>query len=291
MANKSLHLIGYAYGGGGADPKTGDGPKVMQSSPYLLNSQINYLWDAMLMPSQQNKEIEQSITNICKELALTVSSVVRQKNPCVVIGGDHTCAIGTWSGVYDAYHSQGDVGLIWIDAHMDAHTPETSESGRIHGMPLAVILGAGNHDLVSILHDKPKCKPENVCLIGVRSFEGGEADFLKSQGIRIYYMDEVLKRGCKEVMEEAIAYVNKNTIGFGVSLDLDSIDPMDAPAVAVPEDRGIHSKDLLAALPTVFSDSRLIATEIVEFDPARDIDHKTEKMIVSLLELLNHVHN
>lgn len=283
-----LHLIGYAYGGGGADPYTGEGPNVIKHSTYLLTSNINCLWDAMLMPSQRNGDIEQTITQLCNELAVRVSNLVQQKQSFVVIGGDHTSAIGTWSGVHNAVHQQGDIGLIWIDAHMDSHTPQTSQSGRLHGMPLAVILGFGYQGLVNILQGKPKIKPQNVCLMGVRSFEAGEAEFLNRHHVRIYYMDEVLRRGFDEVMNEAIEYVNQKTIGFGVSLDLDGIDPLDAPAVAVPESDGIHSKDLLAALPAAFSHPRFIAAEIVEFDPVRDIDHKTEKLIVSLLEILNH---
>jgi arginase len=209
----------------------------------------------------------------------------KHKRTCV-IGGDHSCALGTWSGVYDAYHQQGDIGLIWFDAHMDAHTPETTPSGHIHGMPVAALLGFGYPTLTSIAKDAPKFKPQNVCYIGVRSYESGEAELLKKLNVKVYYMEEVLRRGFQEILQEAVYHVSQHTVGYGLSLDLDGIDPRDAPGVDVPEPNGVRAEDLMLALPMITNDPRLLLTEIVEFDPTRDRDRMTEKLFAALIEIL-----
>lgn len=291
MTDLNFRLLGYSCGIAGADIHAGDGPVVIsQSGLFQDMSRQGYpfTWEAMITAqNDQTAQIEKRVSLVCHALAKEVSRLAAAQVPFGVIGGDHTCAIGTWSGVYDAVHEKGDFGLIWIDAHMDSHTPDTSLSGRIHGMPLACLLGEGYEGLKTILHAEPKLKPENVCLIGVRSFEDGEAAFLKHKNVRIYYMTEVKQRGIAAVLEEAVDHVSKNTIGYGISLDLDGIDPLEAPAVDVPEPDGIHVKDLIPALTAISSDPRLITTEIVEFDPTRDKDRLTEKIVVSLLQILH----
>lgn len=291
MLKDKFHLIGYACGVAGADSHTGDGPLVIQKSSLLLelqNQGYTCLWDAMIHPNTSNSlTITEIISQTCEELAAAVAESIRKQRPLTVIGGDHTCAIGTWSGVYDAMHTKGDIGLIWIDAHMDSHTPETSDTGRIHGMPVACLLGYGYPSLTTILNKAPKIKPENICLIGIRSFEQGEADLLERLNVRVYYMSEVKKRGFDTVLKEAVSHVSAHTIGYGLSLDIDAIDPGEAPGVDVPEPDGIQVKDLLKGLTEIVSDAKLIATEIVEFDPSRDRDQSTEKVIVSLLEIIH----
>lgn len=290
MLENSLYLIGYASGIAGVDSNVGKGPLVLQSSPFLPTSKqgFSFHWDAMIRPSSKTlSQADDVVRKPCEELAKKVSELTRKQQSFVVIGGDHTCAIGTWSGVYDALHEKGEIGLIWIDAHMDSHTPNTSESGRIHGMPLACLLGQGYASLTHILHQAPKFKPQHVCLIGVRSFEQGEAELLKQLNVRIYLMEEVKERGFVTVLNEAVKCISANTIGYGLSIDLDSIDPLEAPGVDVPEPDGIHAKDLLTGLSGIASDPKLITTEIVEFDPSRDKEQITEKLIVSLLEVIH----
>lgn len=287
---KQLHLVGCASGVAGADIHSGDGPIILQNSPYLAQlteSGHSYQWGNVFRVNAESpgQRIDESVSQVCRDLAKDVSRLTREKAFFSVIGGDHSCAIGTWSGVYDALHQQGEIGLIWIDAHMDSHTPETSESGRIHGMPLAVLLGYGYPTLTSILHQAPKIKPENLCLIGVRSYEAGEAALLKRLNVRVFMMSEVLERGFSAVMQEAIERVSKNTIGYGLTLDIDSIDPMDAPGVDVPEANGIRVDQLRQGLQLAAVDPKLIATEIVEFDPSHDKNHTTEKLVVDVLQI------
>ena len=292
MAGDKLHLIGYASGAAGANPHCGEGPLVIQQSSFLsalTNAGMAIQWEAMIHPavlSTSVLRIDEIVQQLCEALAKKVSVLVSQKQFLVVIGGDHTCAIGTWSGVYDAVHQEGDIGLIWIDAHMDSHTPETSESGRLHGMPLASLMGYGYPTLTSILHYGPKLKPENICLIGVRSFERGEAELLKRLNVRVYLMEEIKERGLSIVIQEAADRIRSQTVAYGLSLDLDSIDPKEAPGVGVPEPDGIHGGDLLSSLSSLVADPKLAAMEIVEFDPERDRDQITEKLIIRFLEML-----
>lgn len=270
-----LNLIGYASGVAGVDPETGRGPSVIQRGG-------DYQWAAMIHPRSYTS-IPDVVSQACGELAAVVSELCREQKPFCVIGGDHTSAIGTFSGVFDAVHEKGELGLIWIDAHMDSHTPETSESGRLHGMPLACLLGYGNPGLTHILHHAPKVKPENLCLVGVRSFEKGEAELLRRLNVRIYFMKEVKERGFVSVMKEAVRHVSAHTIGYGVSLDLDVMDPEESPGVGVPEKNGVNTEDLLKIWPELMRDPKLLGSEIVEFDPSRDNQQRTEKLIISLL--------
>lgn len=287
--NKTVHLVGSASGIAAADAGCWEGPLVLEHSEHLKkamsNHQINYLWEAMLQPNRE--EGMQSplavVTKHCQDLADIVSELVHKKAFFTVFGGDHSCAIGTWSGVHNQIKHQGDLGLIWIDAHMDSHTPETSETGNIHGMPLACLLGYGHPELVNISDSAPKIKPEHVCVIGARSYEKGEQELLRRLNIRTYFMDEVNQRGLDAILLEAIEIVNKGTIGYGITIDIDSIDPNEAPGTGVGEPDGLSAKELCNALKHISNDKRLIGSEIVEFDPHRDKNQKTEKIAVQLL--------
>ncbi|HEX4044726.1 MAG TPA: arginase [Gammaproteobacteria bacterium] len=289
MKSYQLPLIGYASKLAGPDLHCDEGPVVLQQSPYLaqlVEQGIQPLWQ-MITPGLTQGRKDKMVREMCERLAAAVVKLAKQHQYFTVIGGDHACAIGTWSGMYDVYHTQGELGLIWVDAHMDSHTPETSESGRIHGMALAALLGFGYDTLTTVLHDAPKLKPENVCLVGVRSFEQGEAALLARLGVRIYFMEEVRQRGVSVVLREAVQGVSQHTIGYGISLDLDSLDPEDAPGVDVAEPAGLRAADLLVSLAELAQDPRLLATEIVEFDPSRDKSQQTEQLIVKLLTVLS----
>ena len=290
MKDSKFYLIGCSSGVAGADIHSGDGPIKIRNSEYLsrlTNLDVDYEWKAMVSASEaKDRSLDEMVAEPCLALAKAVLPLVQNEQSLCVVGGDHSCAIGTWSGVAEALKSKGDIGLIWFDAHMDSHTPETSESKLIHGMPLACLLGHGFSTLTSILHDQPKLKAENVCLIGVRSYESGEAEFLRRMNVRIFFMDEVKEKGFNAVAREAIAHVSRHTVGYGLSLDIDGIDPNDAPGVDVPEADGVSAEDFCVGLKTLVADPRLIATEVVEFDPTRDVDHKTEKLVTDILGII-----
>lgn len=282
--HRSLSLVGYASGIGGAEAGSVDAPSVMQQSPYLAalaGQGLQLEWSTIVnTPTEKNASKLSLVTQQCTQLAQAVASLVQQKKFFTVIGGDHTSAIGTWSGVSSV---APDFGLIWVDAHMDSHTPETTQSGNLHGMPLASLLGQGENSLVKLMGHAPKIKPQNVCLIGIRSYEQGEVDLLNRLNVRVFYMDEVKQRGLSTVFAEAIQIVTKNTANYGITIDIDSMDPNDAPGTGVAEPGGIAANDLYQALTTVAQDTRLLGAEIVEFDPHRDHNQLTEKLIARLI--------
>jgi hypothetical protein len=156
-------------------------------------------------------------------------------------------ATGTWSGAAAALRPRGALGLLWIDAHMDAHRPHTSPSGNLHGMPLACLLGHGEPALAT-LAGAPALAPAHVCLVGVRSYEAEEAQLLEQLGVRVFLMDEVRRRGLPAVLREAHAVVTRGTAGFGVTLDVDAVDPQEAPGVGTPAPGGLRAGSLLAEL-------------------------------------------
>jgi arginase len=286
MIHKSLYMLGYASGMGGASSGSADGPLVIQDSPYtstLKNEGIHLVWDKIFQPSTSSNTVLSKVSELCNDLAQSTSTLTKEKKPFVVLAGDHTSAIGTWSGVSTAKRKEGDLGLIWIDAHMDSHTPDTSPTGNLHGMPVACLLGYGEKSLTTIGDELPKIKPENICIIGARCYEPGEENLLKSLGVKIFYMDEVRERGIKTILAEAVDQVTQHTTGYGISIDIDSMDPKDAPGTGVAEPDGIIANELCEALSGLGKDSRLAGIEIAEFDPSRDDEHKTEKLVIKLI--------
>jgi len=287
-ATKKISVIGAASCLGAQDYRCETGPLVLRSQgliSHLQKSGYEVSWRQFVEPYHpvsDDKKIT-TIANYCNGLANYVREIARERSFIAILGGDHSVAIGTWAGMYQAISLRGRMGLIWIDAHMDSHTSETSPSGAIHGMPLATLLGRGEPELTNIGVDGPTLLPEHVCLVGVRSFETEEIDLLTQLGVRIFFMDEIKQRGLAAVIQEAERIVNSGTVGFGVSIDLDVIDPRDAPGVGSPEPDGLHGEELVNSLSLLKHDPRLLAIEIVEFNPIRDKADRTAKLAMDLL--------
>lgn len=286
----SLALIGYASGIAANDPGCAEGPLQLQNhalEQQLSKQHLPSHWRTMLVSRSGNKDDRlQRVVELNTELAAITFDLIQQNKRFAVLGGDHSCAIGTWSGVAAALAQQQPeygLGLIWIDAHMDSHTFETTATGNIHGMPLAALLGYGDTSLTHISMSRPKVDPKRVVLIGIRSFETEEEKLLQRLGVRIYNMEAIAKQGLDSVFSEAIAYVKENSLRFGVSLDLDSIDPFDAPGVGVPEANGISGENLCQVLSQLRQEVSLIGVEVVEYNPYHDKADKTEKLIKEIL--------
>ena len=282
---QQIHFIGANSCWGAQIRTCEEGPDQLKNAG-LLEVLPHATWES-LYPSkrfaQENVPLSISLPLIIdfnERLRNAVQKTLERKELPIIIGGDHSIAVGTWSGV--AAHIAKPMGLLWIDAHMDAHTPETSPSGAWHGMPLAALLGHGEKAWV-----KPIIKPENLCLIGTRSFEAGEQALLKRLNVRIYEMAEVKKRGFKAVLAEATQHICKHTAGYGISLDVDVVDPIDAPGVGSPEQGGIRGKELLEGLHGVLKDPRLKAFEMVEFNPTLDSQEKTAHLCIQILKGLS----
>ena len=213
-----------------------------------------------------------------------IKNIVRHGSFPVVIGGDHACAMGTWSGVISEFEAEENFGLIWVDAHMDAHTIETSPSKAYHGMPLAHLLGAGEEEFYEIGSPKRKINPKHLCLIGIRSFEKEEQKLLETLGVRIFYMHEIRKRGFDAVWKEAVEIVNKGTKGFGVSIDLDAFDPSEAPATGSLEKGGLLAGEIMPAFQKISKMNNFRALEIAEFNPTLPGKIKTLDLMESILQ-------
>ncbi|MFZ0218730.1 MAG: arginase [Candidatus Aquirickettsiella sp.] len=285
----SLSLIAYASGIAANNVACAEGPLQLQHhalEQQLSEQHLRSHWQAVLVSDNANKKDKLSrVVELNTELAAITFDLIQQNKRFAVLGGDHSCAIGTWSGVAAALAQQqnAELGLIWIDAHMDSHTFETTVTGNIHGMPLAALLGYGDTSLTHISIPRSKIDPKRLVLIGTRSFEAAEERLLQRLGVRIYNMEALEKRGLDTVLAEAIAYVKENSLGFGVSLDLDAIDPFDAPGVSVPEVGGISGENLCHVLKQLCHESSLLGVEVVEYNPYHDKNRKTERLIKEIL--------
>jgi arginase len=271
----AARLIGAAIGVGGPDRGTALAPSRLRAGGLgvrLAARGANVHWGEILVPPRgfPNPAV---FEDFWSALALEVKATLRDRQFPVVIGGDHSCAVGTWRGVAAAY--EGPVGLVWIDAHMDAHTRTTSPSGNVHGMPLAHLLGewGGPRALA----------PGHVCLIGIRSFEPEEEALLERLGVRVYRMDEVRARGLDAVMGEALAIATTGTRAFGVSLDVDAVDPQDAPGVSTPAAAGLAPGALLRALRLAAAAPGFAALEVVEYNPVVDLQGRTAELVADAL--------
>ncbi len=220
------------------------------------------------------------IVRVNEELAQTVTSVMEKGRFPLVLGGDHSIAIGTIAGVS---RLQKRTGVIWFDAHGDLNTAETSPSGNIHGMPLAASLGWGHPDLTNCAGDGPKISPEHVALIGVRSLDEGEKRAIQENGIHVFTMHEIDRMGMAKVVEEALHIVTNGTDGVHLSLDLDGIDPNEAPGVGTPVAGGVTYRESHLALEIISQADVLTSAEFVEVNPILDVENKTAKVAVALI--------
>lgn len=234
-------------------------------------------------PTLDKKAKLNNIIDFNQRLASSIVQTIATDIFPVVIGGDHSIAMGTWSGVVDALDAYEDFALIWLDAHLDAHTPETSLSDAIHGMPVAHLLGFGERKLAELLDTRPKIRPEHFIYFGIRSFEQVEMDFIRSLGIRIYDIREINANGFKRLFKEVIDNLSGQVLHFGLTIDLDAFDPSDAPGVGSPEKNGLFKKDVLPALRGLARNTKLAAVEIAEFNPVLDEKNKTQQLVSEML--------
>lgn len=232
----------------------------------------------------QNPDIKlknlKAVTCVNKELAAKVDEVAQRGNFPLVLGGDHSIALGTLAGISKHYQN---LGVIWYDAHGDLNTADTSPSGNIHGMPLAASIGLGHPDLVGIGGYMPKVKPENIVIIGARALDEGEKLLIKEKGIKVYTMHEIDRLGMTKVMEETIAYLKDRTDGVHLSLDLDGLDPHDASGVGTPVIGGISYRESHLAMEMLAEANVITSAEFVEVNPILDEKNKTASVAVALM--------
>ncbi|NTV70826.1 MAG: arginase [Azonexaceae bacterium] len=279
-----IRIIGAASGIGAQDRACEDGPVAFHRSQAWHELEHHPLIDwgkTLFAPQGDGASITGRIAALCRNLADEVALTLDASEFPVVIGGDHSVAIGTWSGVARA--ATEPVGLLWIDAHLDSHTPETSYSGAIHGMPLACLLGRGDKRLLNIGLDGTQISAAHTVVLGPRSYEPEELEFLQRMQVRIIDSDEIDRRGFAACLDEAIAIVASAPAGFGVTLDLDAIDPRLAPGVGSPEPDGLVVHDVVEAMRRIGGLPGLKALEIVEYNPDRDRHGTTAGLISDLI--------
>jgi ornithine--oxo-acid transaminase len=281
MSAHAIHLIGAASGIGAPDMNCAEAPgrvRARLAAHGKLDGKLT--WHKTLRARSARRS---ALATFVRQLARNVRISLAGGSRFVVVGGDHACALGTWSGAAAALKQQGPLGLVWVDAHMDAHTPQTSPSGNAHGMPLAYLLGAGTGALAR-LDKRATLSPAHVCLIGVHSFEPAEEALLARLGVRVYRIDEIRERGMAAVLQEALAQVQAGTAGFGVSIDLDAIDPQEAPGVTTPAAGGLRAEEVVDVLRAAAERPGFIGAEIAEFNPPLDRDGRTGALVERLID-------
>jgi arginase len=203
----------------------------------------------------------------------------------LLLGGDHSIAVGTISGIAAFARGQGArVGVLWIDAHGDINTPDTSPSGNIHGMPLAVVLGYGPPELTSIGGPPPKVDPANVALVGIRSLDAGEKKRLKETGVQVHTMADIDRHGVHRVMKKAISQATDGTDFVHVSMDLDAVDPAVAPGVGTPVKGGLDYREAHLVMELIADAGVMSSLELVEVNPILDQHNASAEFAVELVQ-------
>ncbi len=289
LARRTVEIIGVGSGAGARIRGCGNGPAVLRArglEGWLRAEGLQTAWCDTVVPESDGDDQASTlgvVAETCDDLSGKVEGALSRHALPVVLGGDHSCAIGTWSGAARYLRRDGPLGLVWIDAHMDSHTPRTSASGTWHGMPLACLLGHGEPGLTAIAGAAPAVAPRHVCLIGVRSFEWGEQELLQRLGVRVIYMGEVEDRGIDAALDEALRIAGAATAGIGLSIDLDAVDPIEAPGVGSPEGGGIAAGALIRALHRVSRQTAFTGVEIAEYNPELDRGGVTAELVCDLL--------
>lgn len=225
-----------------------------------------------------------AILAVCRELERRVHAAARAGSLPITLGGDHSLAIGSVAGVAHACRDEGrKLGLIYVDAHADINTPQTSPSGNVHGMPLAHILGMGDKSFGRLGGFSPKAEARNVCLLGLRDVDRREAKNLRRSGIRIFSMKEIDRFGLGTAMEQAIDISSDGTAGFHLSFDIDAVDPAGAPGTGVPKRGGLTYRESHLLMELAADSERLLGLDLVEVNPLEDTQNATAELAVELV--------
>jgi len=220
----------------------------------------------------------------CERLGELVAQTLADGKAPLVLGGDHSVAVGTVAGVSRFFRDNGrKIGLLWIDAHPDMNTPQSSPSGNVHGMPLACCVGVGPDSLAGMFGFAPKVDPANVALVGIRDVDLLERGTLRDTGVRAFTMRDIDERGMRSVMDEAIAIATNGTSGFHLSLDMDFVDPEYAPGVGTPVRGGATYREAHLAMEVICDSGHMVSMEVVEVNPVIDEVNRTADLAVELI--------
>ena len=299
---RPVDIIGYDCGWGCADFGCEDGPEHLPMAELIASLRKNGFaphWHGPLgikhLGNHDDLNDKHKTLPLVREalsrLHQATHDSAQHNHVPLVFGGDHSSAIGTWSGIINATQHHGRFGLIWIDAHMDAHTDQTSHEGKWggwwHGQPVTALTGHGLTEFTSLgstLGAAAKISPAHISIIGAHSFEPAEVKFTEKLGIRVYTLDEVQRRGFATVFAEAYVRATTGTHGFGMTIDLDAFHPDEAPGVGTHEEKGLTSVEVLSVLKGIAHKAGFSGLEIAEFNPHRDRNNKTVNLIEKLVD-------
>lgn len=276
--NPALQCIAVASCLGGAEPGCERAPVTLKELGLLSvirHSGLEARWRCLIEAASADHD---ALAQLLQRLAVESELVVAEGDRLLIIGGDHSIAAASWRGIGQALGKAP--GLIWIDAHLDAHTPTTSPTGNRHGMPLAALFGLGDSSMTAL--PGPLLDPARVVVIGARSYEAAELVLLQALGVRIYEMAEIAERGLSNVFAEARQIVSGSP--WGISFDLDAIDPRAAPGVSTPAADGLVPAELIHELRGVLRERLCVALEIAEYNPGRDVSQASGELILDLIE-------
>lgn len=292
---KSVSILGVPLGYGSSMAGVDMGPAALRVA--RLNQRIEQLGYSVrdlgdmrlerpqsFPPAEEKLKYVREISNACEQLAVEVETILDAKHLPLILGGDHSIAIGSFAGVASHYQKQQkSLGLIWFDAHADMNTPDTTPSGNIHGMPLAVLLGYGTPQLTNVRGFAPKLDPSLCAHVGARDIDPGERELIRKLGMRFFTMREIDERGLSACMDEAIAIASQATAGYAVTFDVDALDPGDAPGSGTLVRGGLTYREAHLGMEKIAEAGGMRSLEIVEINTALDVNNKTAELGVELI--------
>jgi arginase len=293
--DKTIHIIGVPLDLGASRRGTDVGPSALRiaglgrhlrSMGYTVAREEDIPAPAMETSSTDDEKAryKPQILDVCTQLAERVLTIHQNGEFPLVLGGDHSIAMGTFSATARHYRDRGEkTGLLWFDAHGDMNVPGVSPSGNIHGMPLAHLLGKGDDDLKNILGFSPKVDPDNVALIGVRDIDAHEREIIRESGIHAFTMREIDEHGMAAVSRRAMEIVNDGTAGFHVSFDVDGCDPTVIPGSGTLVPGGVSFREAHLLMEYVADDGNMLSMEIVELNPFLDEGNISAERALELL--------
>lgn len=293
---KPVHIIGVPLDLGASRRGTDAGPSAVRvaglsKSLLKLGYEVTVESDIPVPTLETRKagshkaRFKTEILEVCTNLAEVTRDTLAAGEIPLVIGGDHSIAMGTVAGVAAHFRQQqADIGLIWFDAHGDMNLPETSPSGNIHGMPLAHLLGHGDPDLSNILGQCPAVKPENVVLLGIRDIDDNERKIIRESGIKVFTMSDIDELGMTDVSRQTLQIVTANTAGFHISFDVDGCDPTVIPGSGTLVPGGVSFREAHQLLENCANTGRMTSMEVVELNPFLDQANISAERAVALIQ-------
>ena len=292
---KTISILGVPLGYGASMAGVDMGPAALRVARLnqrisRLGYSVHDLGDMRLERPQAFPTLDEKlkyvreISNACEELAREVEAILTAGQLPLVIGGDHSIAIGSFGGAASYYRQRGEtLGLIWFDAHADMNIPETTPSGNIHGMPLAALLGYGAPQLTNIAGFSPKLDPQLCVHVGARDIDSGERELIKKLGMRFFTMRDIDERGMRACMDDAIAIASRGSAGYAVTFDVDVLDPGDAPGSGTLVRGGLTYREAHLGMEKIAEAGGMRLLEMVEINTALDVNNKTAELGVELI--------